>query len=62
MTHVELVEKILEDYKKEWDEDPSEELNIKAFRQGVLFAYKYLLTVLKNGDTWIYEETKERGE
>ena len=35
MTHVELIEKILADFKN--------------FREGVKFAYQYLLTVLKNG-------------
>lgn len=57
MTHTELIERILDDYKKEWDKNPSKEANVIAFRQGVKFAYKYLLTILKNGDTWIYEES-----
>lgn len=57
MTHVELIERILNDYEKEWNENPSKETDVNAFRQGVKFAYNYLLTVLKNGDAWIYEES-----
>lgn len=56
MTTEELIERILDDYKKEWDSDPSNSDTIQAFRQGVLFAYNYLLTTLKNNDSWIYEE------
>ena len=62
MTHVELIEKILTDYEKEWEEDPVEnsefstKRDVKNFREGVRFAYQYLLAVLKNGDEWIYED------
>lgn len=57
MTHTELIERILNDYEKEWGENPSKKTDVNAFRQGVKFAYNYLLTVLKNGDAWIYEES-----
>jgi len=56
MTTEELVERILDDYKKEWDSDPSNSDIIEAFRNGVLFAYNYLLVTLRNNDSWIYEE------
>lgn len=55
MTHVELIEKIRDDYIKEFTLEPTKEEDTKNFRQGVIFAYNYLLTVLKNGDSWIYE-------
>lgn len=56
MTHVELIEKILADYEKEWEEDPVENRDVKKFREGVRFAYQYLLAVLKNRDEWIYKD------
>ena len=56
MTTEELIERIVDDYKKEWNSDPSNSNTTKAFREGMLFAYNYLLTVLKNNDSWIYEE------
>ncbi len=55
MTHVELIEKILADYEKEWEEDPAEDgefftkKDVELFREGIRFAYRYLLVVLKNG-------------
>jgi len=55
MTHVELIEKIRDDYIKEFKSEPTKEEDVKNFRHGVIFAYNYLLTVLKNGDSWIYE-------
>ena len=55
MTQVELIEKIRDNYIKEFASDPAKEEDVKNFRQGVIFAYNYLLTVLKNGDSWIYE-------
>ena len=55
MTTEELVERILDDYKKEWDSDPSDSDTKEAFRNGVAFAYKYLLVILRNNDSWIYE-------
>lgn len=59
MTHTELVEAILKDYKEEFELAPSDDVKVKSFREGVIFAYNYLLTVLKNGDSWTYE--KEEG-
>ena len=61
MTHAELTERILDDFKKDWDKNPSAEPNIKAFRLGVLTAYDYLLTVLKNGNASFYEEEDYSG-
>ena len=58
MTHVELIEAIKTDYQKEFKETPIDSEIVDAFRKGVIFAYDYLLTVLKNGDSWIYEKEK----
>ena len=58
MTHVELIEAILEDYEKEFKSDPTEDEKVNSFREGVVFAYNYLLTVLKNGNSWTYEKEK----
>lgn len=58
MTHVELIEKIRDDYINEFALEPTKEEDVKNFRQGVIFAYNYLLTVLKNDDSWIYEGEK----
>ncbi len=55
MTHVELIEKIRDDYQKDFEKDPTEDKMTEAFRQGMVFAYNYLLVVLKNGSEWIYE-------
>jgi len=60
MTHIELVEKILEDYKKEFSENPAEDSeyttarDVENFRKGMIYAYQYLLVVLKNGAEDIY--------
>lgn len=59
MTHVELIEAIKEDYKKEFANDKTEDKEVEAFRKGVIFAFNYLVNVLKNGDTWIYEKKGE---
>ena len=59
MTHVELIEAIKVDYQKEFKEDPVVSETTDAFRKGVIFAYDYLLTILKNGDSWIYERSKQ---
>lgn len=61
MTHVELIEKILADFKKEFAENPAEDSeyttkkDVENFRKGMIYAYQYLLIILKNGDEWIYE-------
>lgn len=60
MTHVELIEAIKADYQKEFKETPIDSETVEAFRKGVIFAYDYLLTVLKNGDSWIYERSEEK--
>lgn len=54
MINEKLVKAILDDYKKEFDADPSDDCQVKGFRQGVIFAYNYLLTVVKNGHEDIY--------
>lgn len=56
MTTEELIERILDDFIEEWDSNPSNSDITKAFREGVLFAYNYLLVTLRNNDSWIYEE------
>lgn len=49
MTHIELIEKIIENYKQEFHDNPVNNEKIKAFRDGMLFGYKYLIQVLKDG-------------
>ena len=61
MTHVELIEAIKANYQQEFKETPVDSETVNAFRKGVIFAYDYLLTVLKNGDSWVYEK-KEKEE
>jgi hypothetical protein len=56
MTHVELIQKIKADFIKEFEEYPTDNEKVKAFRRGVTYAYDYLLVVLKNNDEWIYED------
>lgn len=55
MTHIELVEKIIKDYQKEFKENPTDDEKVKTFRQGMIFAYKYLIEVLKD-DGFPYTE------
>lgn len=61
MTHVKLVEKILADFEKEFAENPAEDSeyttkqDVENFRRGMIYAYQYLLVVLKNGGELIYE-------
>ena len=59
MTHVELIETIKEDFKKDFANEKTEDETVEAFRKGVIFAFNYLVNVLKNGDTWIYEKKGE---
>lgn len=61
MTTEELIERILDDYKEEWNSNPSNSDITEAFRNGVLFAYNYLLITLRNNDSWIYEEEDYSG-
>jgi len=49
MTHIELIEIILDEYKMEFHDDPVDDEKVKAFREGLLFGYKYLIQVLKDG-------------
>lgn len=56
MTHVELIEKILASYEKEWKEETIKDKDVENFRKGVTFAFKLLITILRNGDEWIYED------
>ena len=60
MTHIELIEAIKADYQKEFKENPIDSETADAFRKGVIFAYDYLITVLKNNDSWIYEKEEEK--
>lgn len=61
MTNIELVEKILDDFKKDFAKNPAEDSeyftkqDVENFRKGMIYAYQYLLVILKNGDEWIYE-------
>ena len=56
MTHIELVEKIIKDYQKEFKENPTDDEKVETFRQGMIFAYKYLIEVLKDGGLPYTEE------
>ena len=62
MTHIELIEKIRDDYKKEFLENPAEDSeytkkeDVENFRKGMIYAYDYLIVVLKNGGEDIYED------
>ena len=56
MTHVELIEAIRDDYIKQFELNPSDKEDVDAFRRGVIFAYNYLLVVLKKCDEWIYKK------
>ncbi len=56
MTHIELVEKIIEGFQKQFKEYPVESENEETFRQGMIFAYKYLIEVLKNNGYPYIEE------
>lgn len=60
MTNVELIEAIRDDFIKEFDDNLSKEDTTNAFRNGVVFAYNYLLTVLEKHDEWIYEKKGDR--
>ena len=50
MLHSELVKMIIASYQDEFKELPAENKEQQAFREGVLFAYRYLLTLLENPD------------
>lgn len=49
MSHIELIEMMIEDYKMEFHDNPVEDKEVIAFRNGLLFGYKYLIQVLKDG-------------
>lgn len=49
MSHIELIEMIIEDYKQEFHDEPTDDEKVKAFRDGMLFGYKYLIQILKDG-------------
>lgn len=55
MTHVELIEKIRDAYKEDFENEPTKDEAVDAFRHGMIFAYNYLIAVLKNGSEWVYE-------
>lgn len=50
MTHYKLIEKMIKDYQNEWSEDENIIEEVKAFREGMIFAYKILLIKLKKGE------------
>ena len=50
MTHIELLEAMVEDFAKDFKENPTTDEKVESFRQGVLYAYSYLAIILKNGD------------
>ena len=50
MTHIEFLENLIEEYKKEFKEDPSEYEEIKSFRKGMIFAWELAIIKLKKGE------------
>ena len=56
MTHLELIKKIIRNYQEEFNEDPTEDEKVKSFRQGMIFAFNYLIEVLKDGGRPYTEE------
>lgn len=50
MLHSELIKTIIESYQDEYKEFPAENKEQQAFREGMLFAYRYLLVLLENPD------------
>lgn len=49
MNHVELIEKIRDSYLDEFEKDTTWSVDVEAFRTGMIFAFNYLIEVLKNG-------------
>lgn len=49
MTHIELIEKIRDTYIDEFKEEPNSSVDVEAFRAGMIFAFNYLIAVLKGG-------------
>ena len=50
MTNIEFLENLVEEYKKEFEENPFKNAGINAFRDGMIFAWKLAILKLKNGD------------
>lgn len=48
MLHSELIKRIIEDFQDEFNENPANNDVQKSFREGLLFAYNYLLVLLEN--------------
>lgn len=48
MTHIEFLNKLINDFKDEFKNKPSNDKEIIAYRQGIIFAYKYAIELLKN--------------
>ena len=55
MTHVALIKAIKADYKRMFEENPADSEREDGFQKGVIFAYDYLLAIIKNGGSWVYE-------
>lgn len=49
MTHVEFLENLIEEYKKEFKEDPPINKNVESFREGMIFAWRLAIIKLKKG-------------
>ena len=50
MTHVEFLEKLIANYEKNFEAEPSNDKEVIAFRKGIIFAWKLAIVKLKNGD------------
>lgn len=50
MTHLELIEKVKTTYITQFAKDPTTDETVQAFRKGMIFAFNYLIEMLKRGE------------
>lgn len=48
MTHIEFLNKLINEFENEFKNEPSDNKEIIAYRKGIIFAYKYAIELLKN--------------
>ena len=48
MGHIEYIERLLADMLKDFEEDPTEDKEVEAFRKGVKFGMQYVIASLKH--------------
>lgn len=49
MTHVEFLEKLIQEYEKAFEEEKITDEQAKAFREGMIFAWKLAIVKLERG-------------